>query len=522
MSAEDSATHEMAFTTRPPWQQVERKEFPQVRGNHQVDVAIIGAGITGVTAAWLLREAGCRVALIDRQRVGDADTGNTTAHLTHVTDQRISALVKHFGEDGARASWDASAVAINLIEEIVRQTGTECGFRRVPGYLHAPIPADRGESIDREIEALREDARIATHLGFDAQFVTDSPLAPVPAVRFGNQAAFHPGRYLASLVERIPGEGSHVFEHTTIESIEDGPRRILTSEGHEIRCEFVVIATNNPLTGAVGALRAAMLQTKLSLYTSYVLAARMPPGTLPDALFWDTADPYDYLRVEPMGDHQLVIFGGEDTKTGQEDDAQAFRNLEQRFAQRVPGATPTLRWMGQVIATDDGLPYIGERGSGEFLATGYCGNGFTFGTLAACMARDAFLGRHNPWTELMRVDRKPFHGGVWSYLRENIDYPRYLLGDRLARVATRSLQEVPAGEGRIVELDGKRCAAYRAPDGALSVCSAVCTHLKCQVRWNAPDRTWDCPCHGSRFSTDGSVLAGPAEQPLERIPQPQA
>ena len=510
----------MTFTTGSPWQQWPQPRFAAAASSVDVDVAVIGAGITGVTTAWLLRQAGCRVALIDRHRCGDADTGHTTAHLTFVTDQRLRELAKHFGDDGARATWEAGAVAIDQIEQIVQQTGADCGFRRVPGYLHAPLPAERGQSLDKEVALLREDAELASRLGFDANFVHQTPLGPGPAVRFGGQAAFHPGRYLAALLPGIPGDGSHVFEHTSIESIEQGPRRLVTSDGHEIRCEFVVIATNNPLTGSVGALRAALLQTKLSLYSSYVLAARLPPDTLPDAMFWDTADPYDYLRVEPMGDHQLVIFGGEDTKTGQEDDAQAFSKLEQRFALRVPGAVPTQRWMGQVIVTDDALPYIGERSGGEFIATGYCGNGFTFGTLAAMMARDAFLGRSNPWKELMRVDRKPFHGGVWSYLRENLDYPRYLVADRLGRAEATSLDAVPPGEGRIVALDGQRCAVYRDQEGAVSICSAVCTHLRCLVRWNGPDRTWDCPCHGSRFSPDGAVLAGPAEQPLEKITPP--
>jgi len=180
-------------------------------------------------------------------------------------------------------------------------------------------------------------------------------------------------------------------------------------------------------------------------------------------------------------------------------------------------AVVTHRWLGQVIETDDGLPFIGEHAEREFIATGFAGNGMTFGTLAGMMARDAVLGQRNPWIDLFRVDRKPFHGGLWQYVRENLDYPWYLVKDRLGRADAGRIEDVPAGEGRIVALDEGRCAVHRAGDGTVTVCSAVCTHLGCLVRWNAADRSWDCPCHGSRFAPDGAVLSGPATAPLRRL-----
>jgi nitrite reductase/ring-hydroxylating ferredoxin subunit len=173
--------------------------------------------------------------------------------------------------------------------------------------------------------------------------------------------------------------------------------------------------------------------------------------------------------------------------------------------------------MGQVVETDDGLPFIGENAEREFVATGFCGNGFTLGTLSAMMARDRFLGRSNPWVDLFRMDRKPFHGGVWRYLRENADYPYYMLRDRLAPAESDDLSSVGQGEGKIVSVEGQKMAAYRSEAGELTLLSPVCTHLKCLVRWNAADRTWDCPCHGSRFHADGSVLSGPAEEPLSKV-----
>ena len=498
-----------------PWLQHEMPTFPALDRDLQVDVAIIGAGVAGATTAWLLREAGCSVALIDRGRAGAGDTGHTTAHLTCVTDARLHELVRDFGEDGARAIWEGGMAAIECIASIAGRIGADCGLRRVPGYLHVPVSGAANGTRD-DVETLREDARLAARFGLDAQFVPAIPHHQVPGVRFGDQAAFDPGRYLAALLHAIPGPQCHVFENTGMEGIEPEPRRVRTSTGHVIRAGFVVIATHNPHAGSVSALSASLFQSKLSLYTTYVIGARLPADALTDALFWDTSDPYEYLRIEPRDDHQLVIFGGCDAKTGQADDDHAFEKLELRLQARVPGAEVTRRWLGQVIETDDGLPFIGEHAPGEFIATGFAGNGFTFGTLAALMARDTFLGRDTPWDELLRVDRKPFHGGLWRYVRENMDYPRYLLADRLGS-HEHELAAVPMGEGRIVSLPAGKCAVYRARDGHLSVRSAVCSHMKCLVRWNGAAGTWDCPCHGSRFTVEGDVIAGPAQQPLARV-----
>lgn len=504
--------------TSSPWLQVPLPQFPAVDRDLETDVVVVGAGITGITTAWMLRQLGHRVVLLERGRVGHADSGHTTAHLAYVTDTRLHELAQRFGDEGARAVWKAGAAAIDQIATIVQQLGVDCGFRRLPGYLHAPLRAGpRASESRREIERLHEDAALALRYGFDARFVERVPAHDVPGVCFYEQATFDPGRYLAALLRQIPGNDCRVFEGTTLDYIEEQSRRVVLASGHHIDCNYVVLATHNPSAGSLGAVRAGLFQTKLSLYTSYVLGAVLPVDALPDALFWDTAEPYDFLRIQPRADHQFVIFGGADAKTGQEDDQHAFEELEQRLTGRLPAARVTQRWLGQVIETDDGLPYIGEHAPREFIATGFAGNGYTFGTLAASMACDAYLDRANPWASLLRVDRKPFHGGIARYLRENLDYPRYLVRDRFERARQLALQDIPPGEGRITVLDGEKCAVYRREDGHLDICSATCTHLKCLVHWNAAGRSWDCPCHGSRFATTGEVLGGPAEKPLPRI-----
>ena len=486
--------------------------FGKVTRNVEVDVAVIGAGLTGITTAYLLKKSGAKVALIERARCAAADTGHTTAHLTYVTDTRLRELVKTFGRDGAKAFWEAGAAAIDQIHEINRADSPDCEFRWVPGYLHAAL--DDPKEKDRS--SLEEDAQLARDLGFDARFMEKVPYADRCGVRFGNQAKFHPLKYLAPLLAKIPGDGSHVFENSEAHDIEDDPLTVHVGK-FKVRCQYLVIATHTPLLGKTSLVKGTLFQSKLALYTSYVVGARLPRGRVPEALFWDTTDPYHYLRIDPKDDFDYAIFGGEDTKTGQEDDPKlVFKRVEATLTTYLPEAKVVDRWLGQVVETNDGLPFIGESAGKQFVATGFCGNGFTLGTLSAVMARDRYLGRKNPWFDLFDVNRKKFHGGTWNYLKENFDYPYYMVRDRLAGAEGESLDDLKPGEGKILKLDGKKVAAYRDGDGKVVLRSPVCTHLGCVVRWNRADKTWDCPCHGSRFHPDGKVHSGPAETPLEK------
>ncbi len=254
------------------------------------------------------------------------------------------------------------------------------------------------------------------------------------------------------------------------------------------------------------------------MYSTYAVAGRLTKGTAPDALLWDTADPYHYYRLEPHGDYDLIIYGGEDHKTGQAADTVGrYDRLEQKLTSLARGIELTHRWSGQVVETHDGLPYIGETTEGQFTCTGFSGNGMTFGTLSGMMATDRLLGRSNPWAELFDPSRKNLRGAAWDYIKENKDYPYYLVRDRVAGAEGRSLRAVPRGQGRIVDHHGEQAAAYRDDSGAVTLCSAVCTHMGCLVEWNTAERTWDCPCHGSRFKVDGQVIGGPAEAPLKRL-----
>jgi glycine/D-amino acid oxidase-like deaminating enzyme/nitrite reductase/ring-hydroxylating ferredoxin subunit len=484
--------------------------FPKLERDETVDVVVVGGGITGLTAAYLLTVEGRRVALLEREGLAEIDTGHTSAHLTMVTDDRLSDLEQRFGRDHARAAWDAGLAAIAQIDAIAQDLDLDCDFEWVPGYLHGPI----GQPAADAARMFQSEARLASELGFDAEFADEVPFVGGPGVRFHGQARFHPRKYLAGLARAIVDRGGMIFDHSPAGTFKDKPRAV-TSNGHTLTCDSIVIATHTPLVGNADMLGATLFQTKLALYTSYVVAGRIAKGQIPDALYWDTADPYHYLRLDPQAGHDLVIFGGEDHKTGQVSDTTGcIERLERTLLSMIDGIDITHRWSGQVVETPDGLPYIGETAEQQFAGTGYAGNGLTFGTLTGMMATDRILGRTNPWSDLFDPARKKVVGGAWDYIAENKDYPYYMVRDRLAGAEGRSLREVPRGTGKIIEAKGQTLAVYRDDRGKTLVRSAVCTHMGCLVNWNQAERTWDCPCHGSRFKPDGAVIAGPAEAPL--------
>ena len=508
----------MELSIQPLWDNASLPSFPALDRNLTADVVVVGAGIAGITAAHLLKQAGCRVALVERRSVGGTDTGCTTAHLTVVLDSDLPTLVSSFGEDHARAAWDAGYAAIDQIERNVVDLGIDCDFSLVPGYRHVPFdcPEDR---VGDERKTLDEEAVLARRLGFDVTAVDRTPLFDRPGWRIENQALLHPRKYLRGLLEAIPGNGCTVWENSEVQFDDDGGCR---AGGHRISAPWVVTATHNPIMGRASQASAALQQMRLALFTSYACSGMRRGDDDLLGCYWDTSSPYRYIRVDRTERGLQVIAGGEDHKTGQATDTRDVYAALERWAASLLMDGPSAssidhRWSGQVIESNDGLPVIGEITERQFAGTGFAGNGMTFGTLTAMMARDAITGKANPWSELFAPGRSALAHKPWDYLRQNADYPYYLVRDRFAGADSRTLRAVQRGFGRIVEVDGQFVAAYRDKRGSLTTLSATCTHLGCRVGWNSAEQTWDCPCHGSRFDTEGKVLAGPAEAPLARV-----
>lgn len=498
----------------PAWIEEQKlPSFPAMKRDLEVDVAVVGGGITGLTAGYLLKQSGLKVVVLEKGSLGQGEISHTTAHLTYVTDHRLSNLVDDVGPHAARETWSAGRAAIDRIESIVGELNIDCEFERVPGYLHAPW-----SSNDDDRSMLQRDARYAHGFGFDAEFVESAPFVDRPGIRFAEQAKFHPYKYLGGLAAAVAGDGSLIFEDTEIDEITDG--LVLRVGKYKVRARFVVVATHIPLTGKTNLVKAAAFQTKLTPYSTYAVGAEADKNSVPDALFWDTSDPYYYLRVDRHPRSDFIVFGGQDHKTGQVDDTnEPYRRLESLLHAILPKAKVTHRWSGQVVETFDGLPYVGEITPGQFVATGFCGNGITFGTVAAMMAVDAAHGRPNRWRELFAPGRMTLQHPM-EYLRENSDYPYYLLKDRLFPADATSPEDLRPGTGKILLVEGKKCAVSRDDEGRLFAVSAGCTHLGCLVHWNPAEQTWDCPCHGSRFTPQGTVIAGPAEAALEPVDLP--
>jgi len=498
--------------TRPYWLDSPAEiNFPPLTENLETEVLVIGGGITGVTTAWLLAREGRQVTLVERETIGARDSGHTTAHLTYMTDTRLSELVATFSRKRAQLAWQAGKESMKLIRDAIESLSIDCDFAIVPGYLAA------AEEADQSLEgvALRDEAELARELGFDVEMDGVNPVTKSTAIVFSDQMRFHPLKYLRALAQDAARHGARIFETTEVAAFEDDPQRV-TATGHHIRYQRVVIATHVPLQGTAGTLGAALFQTKLALYSTYAIAARIPAAQVKELIWSDTADPFRYLRMEKLGDSGLAIFGGEDHKTGQETDTAAcFTRLEQRLARWLPEAVVTHRWSGQVVETVDGLPFIGETGKNQFIATGFSGNGYTFGTAAAIMAHDWASGAVHPWSEAFDPARKS-PASMKEYLKENADFPVRMVRDRL-KTPTDDPEHLKKGEGQVMENDSERIAAYRDLEGELHVCSAVCPHLGCIVAWNPAEKTWDCPCHGSRFEATGGVIAGPAESDLKQM-----
>jgi len=481
----------------------------------ETDVCIVGAGIAGLTTAYLLAKEGKRVVVIDDGPIAGGETCRTTAHLVNVLDDRYFELEKMFGERGARLAAESHTAAIDKIEEIVRAEQIDCDFARLDGYLFVP-PGDDVSILDQELEAVHRAGLTTT------EKIERAPIDSFdtgPCLRFPRQAQFHILKYTSALAEAFRRAGGQLFSPTQASKIEGGKTqaRVETSGGATITATAaVVVATNTPVNDLVA------IHTKQSPYRTYVVGARVPRGSVPQILLWDTPDPYHYVRLQPLdGEHDVLIVGGEDHKTGQEDDAaKRYARLEAWTRERFPSAGEIeFRWSGQVMEPVDGLAFIGPNpldSDNVFIATGDSGNGMTHGTIAGILLTDLIMGRPNEWAEIYNPSRKPT-GALKDFASENLNVTAQYT-DLVTGGDVSSVEEIAPGMGAILRRGLSKVAAYRDEQGTLHERSAICTHLGCVVAWNSGEGTWDCPCHGSRFApTDGHVLNGPAISALSTV-----
>jgi glycine/D-amino acid oxidase-like deaminating enzyme/nitrite reductase/ring-hydroxylating ferredoxin subunit len=453
-----------------------------------------------------------KVIVIDASQIGGGETGSTTAHLTYALDDRYFNLEKLHGQAGAQMAAASHSASVDLIESIVRDEKIDCAFERLDGYLFLK-PGDPADTLDRELEATHRAGLTMV------EKVARAPLVSFdtgPALRFPQQAQFHPLKYLAGLTQAILQKGGKVFTKTRAQKISGGNSATITTHaGHIITAAAVVVATNTPVNDVI------TIHTKQAGYQTYVVGARVPAGAVTPGLYWDTGDPYHYIRLHHLGDDSdLLIVGGEDHKTGQEENPeQCYSRLEAWTRAHFPLLTQIeYRWSGEVMEPVDGLAFIGPNPSGEanvYIATGDSGNGMTHGTIAGMLLTDLIQGRKNEWADLYDPARLTPRA-LKDFVKENFDLAVYLT-DWVTGGTADEVAEIPRGTGAILRRGLRKIAAYRDAAGTLHEHSAVCTHLGCIVHWNNAEQTWDCPCHGSRFDPYGKVVHGPANRDLEPV-----
>jgi len=480
----------------------------KIEPNTHVDVAVVGAGITGLTTALHLKNAGKRVAVLEAGLLGAGTTGGTSGHLDALPEQGPAELIDDFGARDAARAVAARSEAIDQIERWAEQFASSADFARVPAYLYTEAP-ERAGAFDKTRELLDQ-------LGLDVSPVDHlpTPVSCAAAIRVERQARFHPLRYLRGLAAAVEGGSASIYLHTRVlrQPVDGSPCRLETDRG-DLTADQVVLATHSAFFGL------SQLDLRVAPYQSYVMAVEVDDSP-DDALYWDDASPYHYTRLASSEEPGLIVVGGGDHKTGQADDTREhFAAMERYVQERWQVRAIRQRWSAEFFEPADGLPLVGPMPLSKRIhaAAGFSGTGLTWGTVAARLIADRILGRDNPMTTLLSPARIKPVAAAADFVKENTNIASRFVMDRFSGERIESLAAILPGEGKLVRIHGKRVAAYRAPDGQVHLLSSLCTHAGCVVNWNQAEQTWDCPCHGGRYTATGERIYGPPPADLERI-----
>lgn len=498
--------------SRSVWMDVEvAPKAEPLRSDRAADVAIVGSGIAGLSIAYELAERGLSVVVLDRGEIAGGMTARTTAHLAPICDDSLAELLSMRGQELARGFQASQSAAVDRIEAIQEELEIDCEFRRLDGILFLD-PNSEESVLDDEVSAAEEiGVTVERGKGLPLRTLEDRPF-----LRYPDQATFHPLKYLRGVAKALSAQGARLHSDTAVVEVNEKDDRVelKLESGHTVTAGHAVIATNSPIHDLVA------LHTKQAPYRTYAMGFEIESGKLDDALYWDTQDPYHYVRLTSGEDGKdIVIVGGEDHRTGEADDADArFAALTSWAKTLIPDLGPErYRWSGQVMDTLDYCGFIGrEAGSKRVLvSTGDSGQGITHGVVASLLIPDLILGRVNEFAAVYDPDRKPIKAAS-NYVSENItavkNFAEYLAPGELS-----SIDELKPGQGAIVRRGTSKIAAYRNAKGDVIEKSAACTHLGCHLHWNSFEECWDCPCHGSHFAPDGSVLNAPAIGPLADV-----
>jgi glycine/D-amino acid oxidase-like deaminating enzyme/nitrite reductase/ring-hydroxylating ferredoxin subunit len=502
---------------RSLWQQtVEPLPFNNEAPAAKYDVIVVGAGITGISLAHRLQSSGLQCLVLEAHSCCFGTTGGTTAHLNTLLDTPYTTIIKNFGEENAKLVAQGVKEAIHHIERNIEQYQIDCGFERTAAYLFA-------QNDDQQKE-LKDIAEACEKVGVPANYTGTIPVS-IPfssAIEIPAQAKFSPVKFVYALAKAFLDAGGRILEQTEVTNYTHRTDEV-TSE------EIIEVQTDNNYTYVTDALVFAthippgvnILHLRCAPYRSYAMAVRLSHEMYPAALCYDMYDPYHYYRTQIVDGEPYFIVGGEDHKTGHEENTAAcFNRLEAHVRKYFNVESITHKWSSQYYEPADGLPYIGELPGARpnvYVATGYGGNGITYSQVATILLSDLILTGASLYKDVFNPNRiKPIAGFV-NFIKENADVVKNLVSGLVTRSQLESLSELAHGEGKVVVFDKHKIALYKDMDGTLHVLNPTCTHLKCSVAWNAAELSWDCPCHGARYSVDGNVLNGPANMDLKRI-----
>jgi glycine/D-amino acid oxidase-like deaminating enzyme/nitrite reductase/ring-hydroxylating ferredoxin subunit len=473
-----------------------------------VDAVVIGAGITGLTAALMLKREGLKVAVLEAGRVASGVTGYTTAKVTALHGLIYQELADRHGAERAAAYAAANAAAVERIRTTVEEEGIDCDLVRADAYTYAETMGGAA-AVEREVSAC-----IAAGLPAEAVEETTLPFPITKAVRLADQAAFHPRKYCLGLAAAIHGGKGRVYEHSRVHEVEEKKRVVtIKTEKVKLSTKHVVVATQIPFMGD------GRFYAKTYPMRAYAMAVRLRTRPL-EGMYISAEEPIRSIRPYVSGRTQRMIVGGESHKVGQEPDTQEhYAAIEKWARHRLPGFEKAeYQWSAQDYVAVDGMPYVGRLSEDHervFVATGFRKWGMTNGTAAAAIISDAILGRENPWAEAFDSTRKRPRAAAKDFVKENLNVAKHLVLDKVI-TGTVSLDEIGPEQAAFVEIDGETVAVYRDEQARFHAVSADCTHMGCRLAFNPTERSWDCPCHGSRFDPDGRVIQGPANQDLEK------
>ena len=491
-----------------PWQQATPSIERAMAKAVVYDCLIVGAGITGITAALLLQKAGKQVVVAEAHNLGFGTTGGTSAHINNFADTTYKEAESAFGADGAQLFAEAIQEGYDLIKTNISDLNIDCDYEEKPGYVYA--------QNDDEIKVLSDIYEGMQQVGVAVAY-TDKVPTPVPfkqAIEVPGQAQFHPVKYLQALAKAFVNAGGTLLENSFIEKIEQEQGiHIATTGQNTIRANKVVYATHVPPGITVFSFRCAP-------YRSYVLGIKLKGGKYPDALIYDSQEPYHYVRTHNINGEDLLLIGGNDHKTGHDDPEKAFADLEKYARDYYSVSSVKYRWSSQYYIPADGFPYVGQipfAADGILTATGFNGNGMMLGSISAKILADMVLGIDNRYTRIFSPSRIKPIDGFMEFVKENADVAYHFVADRFGIPETDSVNRLHPGTGKVVELDGENIAVYKDDAGEIHALSPVCTHAGCIVNFNAAEGTWDCPCHGGRYAINGDVITGPPTKALKQI-----